>query len=73
MPIAPYTGSVVKYARARGYLVKTHPQLASRITWFEPINPAAMRFAIYLEGHGGALGRRLARKPSSGYLLVAGM
>lgn len=51
---APRAGEVLDYASVRGYVVRFHPELSSRVTWFEPRAPIGERFAIYLEGHGDA-------------------
>lgn len=52
--IAPIAGRVRTAARIESQRFDTAPGIASRVSWFTPLQPRANRFAIYHEGHGGA-------------------
>jgi len=49
--LPPTIGLVTNFSTVRGYEIRYHPLLASRVTWFTPKAPVPGRYAIYHEGH----------------------
>lgn len=47
-------GKVTKHAAVQLFQIATSARTASRVTWFLPGCGISNRYAIYLEGHGGA-------------------
>lgn len=50
----PLVGDVTGFHSARSFVIKYHPLLASRITYFRSAKSRSNRVAIYTEGHGGS-------------------